>query len=98
VRGDIEVLFQIALNYAANVQQLGNYPIKLDPGRQQERRRMFARHAFQMLREAIADGFRDVARLWREPELVPFHDDPEVRTIAASLDALTFPADPFAKP
>jgi hypothetical protein len=97
VRGDIEVLFQIALNYAANVQQLGNYPIKLDPGRQQERRRMFARHAFQMLREAIADGFRDVARLWREPEFVPLHDDSEFRTIAASLDALTFPADPFAK-
>ena len=51
-----------------------------------------------MLREAIADGFRDVARPWREPHLVPFRADPEFRAIAASLDAPTFPADPFAKP
>ncbi len=51
-----------------------------------------------MLREAIADGFRDIARLWREPELVPFHADPEFQAVAAALDALAFPADPFAKP
>ncbi|MGP0064428.1 MAG: protein kinase domain-containing protein [Isosphaeraceae bacterium] len=97
-RGDAELLFQIAVNYAANARQIGTYPIKLDARRQQERRRMFARRAAQMLREAIADGFRDVARLWREPELVMLHDDPEFRSIAEALDGLTFPADPFAGP
>ena len=98
VRGDVEVLFQIALNYAENARLIGTYPMKLDVRRQEERRRKLARRAFQMLREAIADGFRDVARLWREPALVPFHADPEFQSVAAALDALAFPADPFARP
>ena len=98
VRGDVEILFQLALNYALNSRLIGTYPIKLDARRQQDRRRMFALRAFPMLREAIAAGYRDIARLWKEPELIPLQADPEFMTIASALDDQAFPADPFVPP
>ena len=47
VRGNVEVLFQIALNYAENVRLIGTYPMKLDVRRQQDRRRKLAHRAFR---------------------------------------------------
>jgi hypothetical protein len=92
------VLFEIALNYADNARLIGAYPMKLDARLQGERRRKLDRHAYQILREAIADGFRDIARRWREPSFLSYHADAEFQAVAATLDAPAFPADPFAKP
>ena len=97
-RGEGELFFLLAQNYAGNVGLLGTYPIKLDPKRLEERRRLYIGRACHLVREAMSVGFRDLARVWREPEFKPLLDDAEFRSVVSTLDTLTFPADPFAKP
>ena len=93
-RGDPGLLYDIAVEYARYVLDAGGPPA-VSPDRAESRRRRFSRAALLMLREAIAAGFHDHARLRGEPLLEPIRSSPEFRALACDL---VFPADPFARP
>jgi hypothetical protein len=95
-RGDGPALFEAAVAAAGNALLTGTYPTKLDAGRLAERRRRLARRAVTFVRQAIAEGFRDAARLHAAPELSLLCADPEYRAAVASLDDSVFPSEPFA--
>jgi len=92
-RGRPELLYQLALTYATNARITGNVPTKLDSRQLASRRARLTAEAVVMLREAVADGFRDAPRLQNESRLDPIRSDPG---FAAVLAGLQFPDDPFA--
>jgi hypothetical protein len=94
-RGNPERLCEIALDYARRAGLVGQYPTGLDERQLDRRRRRFAAEALALLRQAVAHGFRDAARLRKEPRFDPIRPDADFRSI---LDGLKFPADPFAPP
>ena len=61
-----------------------------------ERRRLFARRAVGLLRRAVAAGFHDAARIAHTPGFAVLGDDPEFRSVMASIGDRVFPEDPFA--
>ena len=73
VRGDPDLLYEIALIYAQEAGRVGQYPTKQNAGQLRERRRRFAADAVAMLREAVADGFHDAAQ---DQERVAVRPDP----------------------
>ena len=95
VRGDPDLLYEIALIYAQEAGRVGQYPTKLDARQLRERRRRFAADAVAMLRQAVADGFHDAVRFKSESLFDPIRSDPDFRATVADLE---FPADPFARP
>ncbi len=96
MRGDGATLFEAAVIVAGNAALTGTYPTGLDSRRLQERRKMFVRRAVLLTRQAVAEGFCDAARLRSTPELAVLADQPEFRSLVASIDDRVFPADPFA--
>ena len=92
-RGDGEALFEAALIIANRARWIGTYPIRIDAPSLRGR---LLRNAVACVEQAIAEGFRDAARLHAEPFLAILADDPDFRAAAAALDDLVFPADPFA--
>jgi hypothetical protein len=48
-----------------------------------------------MLRESVADGFKDAKRLRDEPAFAPIRSTPEFQRIVSDVE---FPRDPFAQP
>ena len=94
-RGDPERLYAIALDYARNPGLVGRYPTRLDVRQLDDRRRQFAADAVAMLRQAVAEGFRDATRLRTESQFDPIRADTAFSAILADLE---FPVDPFAPP
>jgi hypothetical protein len=95
VWGNPELLYSISLDYARNAGLTGKTPTKLDDRQLDQRRRRFAAGAVAMLRQAVADGFHDAARLRGESLFEPLRSDPGFRALLADLD---FPAEPFTQP
>jgi tetratricopeptide (TPR) repeat protein len=98
IRGFPDDLYLIAIAYADNVDLVDRAPNKLNAQQREARRTRFAGLALGLLREAVANGFRDVARLRYDPHLAMFHRDPAFQAIVSELDDRAFPADPFAQP
>jgi hypothetical protein len=94
VRGNPELSYAVALYYARKAGLTGGYPIRLSEGQLHARRRWFAAGAVTMLRQTVADGLHDAARLRGESLFEPLRSDPGFRAILADLE---FPAEPFAK-
>jgi eukaryotic-like serine/threonine-protein kinase len=92
-RDNPELCYLLAIDYARNAGLTGKIPNKLSAQQLQERRRRFVAGAVAMLRQAVADGFKDVARLRGESTFDSIRSDPDFRAILADLE---FPADPFA--
>ena len=84
------------MSLAGNAALTGTYPTGLDSRRLQERRKTFVRRAVVLLRQAVAEGFSDAARLRNTPELAILADQPEFRSLVAFINDRIFPADPFA--
>jgi serine/threonine protein kinase len=95
VRGHPDESFEIALEYARCVLDIGGISHRHDHDRTELQRRRFLRHAVWMLGEAISDGFKDAARLREESVLGPLRPLSEFQAL---LDDLEFPADPFVRP
>jgi len=94
-RGHADLLYEIALIYATRIGPIGLLPTKLDRDQLQARRRRFGDDALAMLREAVADGFKDGKRLRSEPAFASIRSTREFQAI---LSGLEFPPDPFARP
>ena len=91
-RGNPELLYLLAIEYAQNAALTGKFPTKLKCGPAPRHRRRFEADAVAMLRQAADDGFKDAARLRGESSFgtVPFPPD-----FAAILADIEFPAQPF---
>jgi serine/threonine protein kinase len=61
-----------------------------------EQQRRLAAEAVQVLKRAIAAGWRDAAKINREPDLAPLRGRDDFRRLVAELFDRRFPADPFA--
>ncbi len=92
-RGNPEMLYLLAIDYAKNATLTTKLPAKLSADQLQKRRRWFVAGAIAMLRQAAADGFNDAARLQKESTFGPIRSDPDFRAILADIE---FPAQPFA--
>jgi tetratricopeptide (TPR) repeat protein len=92
-RGNPEMLYLLAVDYARNAGFTGKLPTRLNPRQLDERRRRFVASALAMLRQAAADGFKDAARLRGEPTFEPIRSHPEFAAIKADIE---FPAQPFS--
>jgi hypothetical protein len=68
-------------------------PTRLNADQRAERRRRFEAGAVAMLRQAAADGFKDVARLRGESSFAPIRAHPDFAAIVADI---AFPARPFS--
>jgi hypothetical protein len=95
VRGNPERLYSLSLSYARSAGLTGKTPTRLNPRQLDQRRRRFAAGAVVMLRQALADGFHDAARLRGESLFDPLRTDPTFRALVAELE---FPAESFAPP
>jgi eukaryotic-like serine/threonine-protein kinase len=91
--GDSELLYSVAADYARNAGIISTYPTKLNAEQLRERRRRFVDGAIAMLRQAVADGFQDAARLRGDAAFDPIRSGPGFVAILADLD---FPAEAFA--
>jgi hypothetical protein len=58
-----------------------------------ERQREYEDRAAALLRMAVAKGFRDVARIARDPDLAGLRCRPDIQLLMMDL---AFPAEPFA--
>ena len=92
-RGKPELLYLLAIDYARNAGFTGKLPNRLTTQQLQKRRRRFEDGAIAMLRQAAADGFKDVARLRGESTFEPLRAHPD---FAAILADIAFPAQPFS--
>lgn len=92
VRGNAELLMSLAATYAELAHVTGNYPTRLDARQLAERRRRFVAASMAMIRQAVADGFKDSARLRVDSTLDSIRSDPDFQAILADLD---FPAEAF---
>ncbi len=92
VRGNAELLMSLAVTYAELARTTGTYPTRLDARQLAERRRRFVAAAVAMIRQAVADGFRDSARLRADSGLDAIRTDPDFQAILADLD---FPTEAF---
>ena len=94
-RGKPGLFYQVATVYALNAWFVGKSPTNLSPAQLDVRRARLTKHGNSMLREAVADGFRDPVRLRSDPDLGPLRSSPEFPALILDLE---FPADPFAPP
>ena len=87
------MLYLLAIDYARDAALTGKMPTRLSVDQLQRRRQRFAAGAIALLRQAADDGFKDAARLKKEPTFDPIRSDPNFRVIVADIE---FPAQPFA--
>ncbi len=92
-RGDPATLYSLATRYARDARLAGTYPTRLGEEQLARRRRHDAEESLALLRQAVADGFRDATKLRTDPDLASIRGG---RDFAAILADLEFPADPFA--
>jgi hypothetical protein len=93
VQGDAQLLYELAINFAWEADAVGKWPTKLSKAQLDARRRHSADEAICMLREAVAAGFKDAARLLTQQEFALIRSSPEFREV--ELDLL-FKTAPFA--
>jgi hypothetical protein len=94
-RGHADLFYEIALNYAKRSEAVGLFPTRLDSHQLQARRRRFLADAIAMLREAVADGYKNAKKVRDEPAFAPIRSTPEFQVIVCDLQ---FPSDPFERP
>ncbi len=95
VRGDPECLYALAADYARSAELTDTYSIGLNAKGLRERKRRFVDAAIAMLRQAVADGFKDARRIAGDSRLSPIRPEPGFRAILADLE---FPVEVFATP
>jgi len=61
-----------------------------------EQKQALAGEAVQLLREAVAAGWKDAAHTSRDPNLAPLHDRADFRRLLSDLFDRSFPTNPFA--
>jgi hypothetical protein len=93
-RGQPGLLYEIALEYARMLALIDGVPGKVAPRVRQDRRRGIVTDILAMLREAVADGFKDAKALGTEPALSPLRGTREFQAILLDVE---FPRDPFAR-
>jgi tetratricopeptide (TPR) repeat protein len=91
-RGQPDVFYEIALEYARMLGPIDQLPSKAPPQVREQRRRRVVNDTIAMLREAVADGFKDAKALRSEVLLAPIRETPEFQEIASDLE---FPRQPF---
>jgi len=94
-RGEPGLFYGIALEYARWLGPIDRLPTKLDARRRRDLRCQTVDDTIAMLREAVADGFKDAKQVRDEPAFEPIRSTPELQAILSELD---FPKDPFARP
>jgi tetratricopeptide (TPR) repeat protein len=92
-RGDPEIFYEIALEYAKHVALVGRLSPSRDSLALAALRRRYADDALAMLHEAIVDGFKDSRELRDDTRFRSIHDATGFQTILSDLE---FPARPFA--
>jgi hypothetical protein len=93
VRGYPNLFYDLAVQYATDAELAGRIETKLDARQLASRRERLLGETIVMLRESVADGFRDARRLRTEPALEPLRSRPEWKMILRDIE---FPANPFA--
>jgi serine/threonine protein kinase/tetratricopeptide (TPR) repeat protein len=92
-RGDANLLFEIALEYARRIGPIDHLATTLDAPRRAALRQRVVDDTIAMLREAVADDFNDAVRLRGEMALVPIRGDAAFQAISSSM---ALPRDVFA--
>ena len=94
-RGNAELFYILAANaYAFSVTTFAQIPSTLGRDQLEKQRRHNIAEGVEMIRQAVASGFRDVDRLRNDPQLAPLRGSPEFQTLILDLQ---FPADAFAR-
>ena len=93
-RGQPGLFYEIALEYARMLALFDRVTGKLAPRVREDRRGGIVMDILAMLREAVADGFKDAKVLGTEPALSPLRATPEYQAILLDVE---FPRDPFAR-
>ncbi len=93
-RGQPGLLYEIALEYARMLALIDRVPGKVAPRVREDRRRGIVMDILAMLREAVAEGFKDAKALGTEPALSPLRGTREYQAILLDVE---FPRDPFAR-
>jgi hypothetical protein len=65
---------------------LAEHDAKLSEARRQDRARTYADGAVGMLRQAVANGYKDVARLKKDTDLDPLRARPDFQNLLAKLE------------
>ena len=84
-RGDANLLFEIALEYARRIGPIDQLEDTLDPARRAALRKRMLNDTIAMLHEAVADGFDDAGRLQSEAVLAPIRAEAAFRVISSSM-------------
>jgi tRNA A-37 threonylcarbamoyl transferase component Bud32 len=92
-RGNPALFYQLATVFALNAWFAQECPGKRSGHQVEIRRERFIQHGVDMLREAVADGFRELRRLRTDPELEALRSSPAFGDFL--LDA-QFPKNPLA--
>jgi hypothetical protein len=92
-RGNAEMLYLLAIDYARNAGITGTLPTRLNSRQLDIRRRQFEVSGIAMLRQAAAVGFKDGARMRREATFEPIRSLPDFAAIRADIE---FPEQPFS--
>jgi serine/threonine-protein kinase len=78
-------LFAVARELASCIPLVGQN--KADPApREQAERRRYVELAMETLRQAVAAGYKDDAKVKQDPDLKPLHDLPEFKQLVAELE------------
>jgi eukaryotic-like serine/threonine-protein kinase len=93
--GDPEILYSVAATYAGDAGTTGAYPTRRNAEQDRQRRRRFVAAAVDMLRRAVAAGFKDVARLRGDSAFDAIRSEHAFTLVLADI---AFPADPFTPP
>ncbi len=94
-RGERGLFYEIALEYARMLGPIDRLPSKLDAYRRGVLRQAIVDDTIDMLREAVADGFKDAARLRGEAAFAPLRSDANFQAIVSGLE---LPTNVFAPP
>ena len=89
------LLYEIALGYASSAAIVGRVPTKLDARQLAAQREELVAGCVATLREAVAEGFKDLDKVRNEPAFDAIRPWPEFQAIVLDL---AFPSEPFATP
>jgi hypothetical protein len=92
-QGNPELLYLLAIEYAQSARLTGKLPTKLSSVQLDRRRRQFADGAIAILRQAVAEGFKDAGRFHREAAFEAIQSHPDFAVIRSDIE---FPSQPFA--
>jgi serine/threonine-protein kinase len=90
--GDADGLYRLASGLAQCRGRVGADQAAMTP-EQRAARALYGDRVMEALRRAVAAGFRDTARIQKDPALAPLSDRDDFRALSG---ALAFPEDPFA--